>query len=269
VDASEKSEALVSPPRVYKRSWEPHYWRGSVDQAVSAARAAEAEIRRQRPNAEQQQHVSVSYRDGSGQGFESLSAFEMALASISPKEVEGFSITVGADNEPNASVRISGRQPAGLTVTTEGSEAFAAGILATLKSRLAGGAEAGDRAARLPIQPVEIIVPLVPLGLAVGLYFYLDGQFTYTDTVGVLLLPIFLLLMAWTGIGGWIGFRREGRKPPPLVLVEEGEQFADEGEPGNGPIWRAQRWFDRHPAIRWGGTLLLGALLGALASKIL
>jgi hypothetical protein len=111
--------------------------------------------------------------------------------------------------------------------------------------------------------------PLIPVALAVGLYFYLNSRWTYTDTFSVMFLPVFLLFVAWVVIGGWIAFRREARKPSPLVLVAEGEQFADEGEEKDGPIWRAKEWFDRHPAIRWGGTLIIGAILGALASKVL
>jgi hypothetical protein len=269
MEMSERFQARVLPQRVYSRSWAPGYWRGSVDQLVGAARAVETEIGRQRPGTAQQDSGLISYLDGSEQKFESLTDFEAGMANTDLKEIEGFRITVASEDEPKASARISGARNSGLTVATEGSEAFAAGMVATLKSRLAGGADAGDRAAQLPIQPIECIVPLIPVALAVGLYFYFNSQWTYLGTFSVMFLPVFLLFVAWIAIGGWIAFRREARKPSPLVLVAEGEQFADEGEEKDGPIWRAKGWFDRHPAIRWGGTLIIGAILGAMASKVL
>ncbi|HEX3734852.1 MAG TPA: hypothetical protein VHU86_06815 [Solirubrobacterales bacterium] len=85
----------------------------------------------------------------------------------------------------------------------------------------------------------------------------------------MLFLPIFIALILETVIGGWLVIRREGRKPARFVLVAEGQQFADEGDEKGGPIWRAQRWFDRHPFVKWAGTLLLGALVGALIAHAL
>jgi len=250
-------------PRVYKREWKASAWRGSLDEIVGAVQAAVDEIHRQGT-----QHVGetsiLEYKDGSSETINSLDALREAVENVDPAEVKNLTVRL-AGGTP--SVLLRGTADKGLSVTAEGSEAFAAGMVATLKSRLAGGAEAGGMMVLVPIRPFEwFLLALSPvLFVAALVFFFVD--FKEDDIV-------FFLLMAGLAGGmplffafGLIADNYRNSDPIRFVLVPEGDQFPDEGEAKDGPVWRTKAWFDRHPLVKFVLTLLVGGLIGALIAE--
>ncbi|HEY5941888.1 MAG TPA: hypothetical protein VIT89_03400 [Solirubrobacterales bacterium] len=250
-------------PRVYKREWKASAWRGSLDEIVGAVQAAVDEIHRQ--GIQYVSEVSIlEYKDGSSETINSLDALREMVGNADPAEVKNLSVRL-AGGTP--SVLLRGTADKGLSVTAEGSEAFAAGMVATFKSRLAGGAEAGEMMVLVPIRPFEwFLLALSPV-LFVGALVFLFVQSRDDDVV-------FFLLMAGL-VGGaplFVGFgaiadNNRTSNPVRFVLVPEGDQFPDEGEAKDGPVWRAKDWFERHPFIKLVLTLLVGGLIGALIAQ--
>jgi len=252
-------------PRVYKREWSPSYWRGSLDEIVGAARAALDEIERQHPDEMLDENVSLNFDDESTQDFGSLDGLKGAASTVGITNVAG--LWIGFTVDVNTSARITAGS-SGLSVSAEGSEAFASGMVATLKSRLAGGAEAGDQAARIPLRFIDwLLLALIPVAF-VGSQIFLYADSKYDDTLGFLFMGIFVTFIP-ASISFWvISEGQDKRKPPPFVLVPEGEQFPDEGERRTGPVWRAKAWFDKHPAVALMLVLVVGALLGRAAELL-
>lgn len=190
-----------------------------------------------------------------------------AAPSIAPTEISGLSIRVEVKDRgvATASAEISASVGSGLRVKAKGTETFASGMVATLKSRLAGGSEAGEKASDVPFRPIDIIVlVLVALGPAAVFLWRLDSEdLTKALSYGAVAL-ILVLGVAVFVVGGY----QSENKPPPFVLVPEGEQFPDEGEDRTGPVWSAKAWFDRHPALRFSSVLVTGVVLGRAAELI-
>jgi hypothetical protein len=252
-------------PRVYKRGWSPSYWRGSLDEVVGAARAALDEIKRQRPDEMFEENVSLDFDDASTQDFGSLDGLQEAVSTVDIADVTG--LRIGFPVDVNTSVQIRAGSFA-LSVKAEGSEAFASGMVATLKSRLAGGAEAGDQAAQIPLRFIDwFLLSLIPVTF-VGSQILLYAISKYDDTVWFLFMGSFVAFIPALIAGTVISEGRDKRKPPAFVLVAEGEQFPDEGEKRTGPVWRAKEWFERHPAVALLSVLVIGALLGRAAELL-
>ncbi len=250
-------------PRVYKREWKVSAWRGSLDEIVGAVQAARDEIHRQGI-----QHVSensiLEYQDGSSETINSLDALRGVAENSDPAEMKNLSIRL-AGGTP--SVLLRGTSNRGLSVTAEGSEAFAVGMVAILKSRLAGGAEAGEMMVLVPIRFFEwCLLALSPV-LFVATLAFLFVHSKEDDVV------FFLLLAGLAGgapllVGfGLIADNYRNSDPVRFVLVPEGDQFPDEGEAREGPVWRTKAWFDRHPLVKFVLTLLVGGLVGALVAQ--
>lgn len=252
-------------PRVYKREWSPSYWRGSLDEIVGAARAALDEIKRQHPDEMFEENVSLDFDDESTQDFGSLDGLQEAVSAIDITDVTG--LWIGFPVDVNTSVRIRAGS-SGLGVSAEGSEAFASGMVATLKSRLAGGAEAGDQAAQIPLRFIErFFLALVPVTfIGSQIFFYASSK--HDEPAWFLFFGFFIsLIPALIGFG-LIADSHDDRLPPRFVLVSEGEQFPDEGEKRTGPIWKAKAWFEKHPAVSLTLVLVVGALLGRAAELL-
>lgn len=263
--------ASAQQPRVYERDWQASPWRGSLEELVSAAQAAVDEMIRQAGELTEQElamgavleHGSIDFADGSKQAFDSLSKL-MELTSIDPSEFEEISIILRVRT---SKVSLRGGF-GGLSVSAEGSEAFAAGIVATLKSRLAGGAEAGRQAAVVPLRLIDwFLLALAPI-VFVGVQIYLYGYFDSDDAVGNAFMG-FLIAGVPAAVASFvIPDGKDKRRPSPFALVREGAQFPDEDERQTGPVWRAKAWFDKHPALALVLVLLIGALLGRAADLI-
>jgi hypothetical protein len=263
----EASEQSVSPPRVYDRDWRARHWRGSLDEIVSAAKAASEEVSRQESDAAMWDSVGVDFSDSSTQRFDSLSAFEQSLGQIHPAEVASLRISISS--RPlggGASCSINGGGH-GLRASAEGSEAFASGVVATLKSRLAGGAEAGERNKRVPLRPLDWLIcaagVVATLGVALGVALVVnDEQLSTSAGVVAAYVP---------GFGTWWLFdrsRKNLKRPRPFELVAEGQQFPGDEKRETGPIWTMKSWFEGHPAISVVTLLVAGALLGRAAELI-
>jgi hypothetical protein len=251
-------------PRVYKRGWSPRYWRGSLDEILGAARAAHDEIKRQHPRKEIYERVSLRYGDGSTQDLGSLDALQAAIPAIDIGDVTGLSISTGVFDDTAASIGIASMSY-GLDIEARGSEAFAAGMVATVKSRLTGGAEAGERAARVSLRLIDwLCLALVPAAVVAALVF--NASLDHPPWLGFLLLVLTAgpALLAFSVIESG----REKREPAGFVLVHEGEQFADAGDARTGPIWTLKAWFEKHPAVALLSVLVIGALLGRAADLI-
>jgi hypothetical protein len=255
------------PPRVYERDWRARHWRGSLDEIVSAAQAARDEVSQQEPDLELWETLSVDFSDESTQRFDSLAAFERNLGQIEPQEVANLRMTFASrllGERASCSISCGGL---GLTVSGKGSMDFANEIVGTLKSRLAGGAEAGERNKRLPWRPVDWFIcaagVIVTLSVALGVALVVDDD-QLSSSAGV-------LAAYFPGFGAWWLFSRSRRKlkhPRAFELVAEGQQFpANEGHEV-GPIWTTKRWFEAHPAISVVTLLVGGALLGRAAELI-
>jgi hypothetical protein len=250
-------------PRVYKREWKASAWRGSLDEIVGAVQAARDEIYRQGT-----QHVSetsvLEYKDGSSETINSLDALREIAENADPAEVKNLSIRLAGGNP---SVLLLGTAEKGMSVTAEGSEAFAAGMVAILKSRLAGGAEAGEMMVFVRIRPFEwFLLALSPVLFVVALVFF----FVHfkEDDIGFFLLMAGLAGLAPLLVGfGLIADNQRRSDPVRFVVVPEGDQFPDEGEERDGPVWRTKAWFDRHPLVKVVTTLLVGGLIGALIAQ--
>jgi hypothetical protein len=250
-------------PRVYKREWKTSAWRGSLDEVVSAVQAALDELHRHGIQNLSETSV-VDYKDGSSETINSLDAFREMVENAEPAEVKNLSVRL-AGGTP--SVLLRGTADRGLSVTAEGSEAFAAGMVATLKSRLAGGAEAGEMMVLVPIRSFEwFLLALSPVLFVAALIFFFV-HFKEND------IAFFLLMAGLLGgvpllIGfGLIADNVRGSNPVRFVLVQEGDQFPDQGETRDGPVWKTKAWFDRHPLVKFVLTLLVGGLIGALISQ--
>lgn len=254
-------------PRVYERGWSPTYWRGSLDEIVGAAQAALEEIKRQHPDEEAiGESVHLDFADKSKQDLGSLAGLRDALPNIDIKEVQGFWISFTVLGKVTASVRIKASESQ-IDVNASGSEAFAAGMVATLKSRLAGGAEAGEQAASVPMRVVDwVLLGLIPVAF-IGAQVFCYAQFSHDDPVWFLFLGLVAALIPGMIAGFVVPDALESRRPPGFVVVPEGKQFRDEGEAGEGPVWRAKAWFDRHPLVKFVLTLIIGGLIGALVAQ--
>jgi hypothetical protein len=256
-------------PRLWTRSWEAGRWRGSSGDLIAAADAAREEIVTLGLEIGMIESVEVGYADESDQAFGSLAAWSGDPSLGAPGEIRSVRVVLDGDT---AKVKMEGGPKKGLVVVAEGSETFANGIRATMKSRLSGGADAAAEAVKaVPVsrsQRIAVVVALVvSVALGVGFYYYESPEVRWATPgilVGVLLFSALLI-----PIYGFGSEEREKRFPPRFVLVPEGEQFADEPEEDDGPIWKAKRWLDRHPFLKWAGTLALGALAGALAGHAL
>jgi hypothetical protein len=251
-------------PRTWTRTWEAKQWRGSREELIATAQAALDEMAA-RGEKNVYELVVVHFADDSGQEFRSVQAWRDRSPELAPEEIVGLHISLDGDA---TRVGLEADRDKGLKVTAEGSEAFAIGIAATLKSRLSGGADAGAQvAAEMPLprsfRIASGVLAIIAAALAISVYLLL-GKLVPSLLVGLFVWVIGLMGAAVDGVRAM-----ERNQPPGFVLVAEGDQFPDEAEDRGGPIWTAKAWFDRHPAIRWGGTLILGAILGALASKAL
>jgi hypothetical protein len=266
VDPPEPSPSEPSPsPRVYKREWSPSYWRGSLDEVVGAARAALDEIKRQRPGEMFEENISLDFDDASTQDFGSLDGLQEAVSTVDIADVTG--LRIGFPVDVNTSVQIWASS-FGLSVKAEGSEAFASGMVATLKSRLAGGAEAGDQAARIPLRFIDwFLLGLIPVAFF-GSQFFLYSTSEHDDKLWFLFMGIAAAMIPAFIAGGVFFDGMENRLPPSFVLVAEGEQFPDEGEERTGPVWRAKAWFEKHPVVALMLVLIVGALLGRAAELL-
>jgi hypothetical protein len=206
----------------------------------------------------------VEFIDGSEQAFDSLAALR-ALTTADPGEIEEISIRLRVKE---SSVWITGNRSRGLSVSADGTQAFASGMVATLKSRLAGGAEAGEQATVVPLRLVDwLLLALIPV-LFIGAQVFLYAHFSHDDPVGFALMGLIFAFIPGLIASFSIPEGKEGRRPPPFVLVREGEQFPDEGEPRTGPVWRAKAWFEKHPAVALLSVLVIGAMLGRAAELI-
>jgi hypothetical protein len=259
-----------SPTRVYSRGWSPQFWRGSLNEVIAAGRAVLDELARQNPEGVIEQNVSLSYADGSTQDFGIVDALRGAAPAIDPGEVTGLSISVEekAWGRPTALAEIDANAQVGIRVKAEGTEPFASGMVATLKSRLSGGADAGERAAKQPMRFVEVLLlAMIPLAFVCALIFE-DQQFAYQDTPSAIVLAVLAAFIPAVLAFGAFTLRELDRKPIRFILVPEGEQFPDEGERKTGPVWRAKAWFEKHPLIAIATLLVIGALLGRVADLI-
>lgn len=212
-----------------------------------------------------EENVSLDFDDASTQDFGSLDGLQEAVSTVDIADVTG--LRIGFPVDVNTSVQIRAGSFA-LSVKAEGSEAFASGMVATLKSRLAGGAEAGDQAAQIPLRFIDwFLLSLIPVTF-VGSQILLYAISKYDDTVWFLFMGSFVAFIPALIAGTVISEGRDKRKPPAFVLVAEGEQFPDEGEKRTGPVWRAKEWFERHPAVALLSVLVIGALLGRAAELL-
>ncbi len=153
----------------------------------------------------------------------------------------------GQDRVPQCphgfSVRISGSAQTGIHVVATGSETFAIGMAIALKSRLSGGVEAGERAARVPPDAADLIA-----GALVGALTFAIGAFGLVRDLG----PAVSGLLALTALGvctqaaySTVWVRRGERRPPAFRVVREGQQFPDDTVEGDGLLWNAKKWLDR------------------------
>jgi hypothetical protein len=270
-----RSEAMIvlDPPepspsrRVYDRSWSPSYWRGSLDEIMGAARAALEEIKRQHPNDQIAESVHLDFVDDSEQNLGSLDGLQDALPTIDIAEVKGFWIGFSVLGDETASATIK-KSVGELGVSAKGSEAFASGMVATIKSRLVGGAEAGEQAASVPLRLIDwLLLALIP-AVFIGVQIFCYQQFTQNDIFGFILLGTVVAFIPAMIAGFVIPEGKENKLPPRFALVPEGEQFPDEGEARTGPVWTAKAWFEKHPAVALLLVLVIGALLGRAADMI-
>lgn len=255
---------------MYSREWSPPFWRGSLDEAVAAGRAALDELGRQNPEGEIRQSVSLGYADGSTQEFGFVDTLQESASTIDPGEVTAVSIHVEATawGKPTASAQIEAKAKDGLSVKAEGTETFASGMVATLKSRLGGGADAGEQAAEVPLRFIDwLFFALIPVAF-VGMLVFEDQQFEYQDTASAIAFALFVSLIPTIIALAVFGLGQISRSPLRFVLVAEGEQFPDEGERRTGPIWRAKAWFEKHPLVAVVTLLVIGALLGRAAELL-
>lgn len=253
-------------PRVYDRGWHPSYWRGSLDEILGAARAALDEIKRQHSEELIFENVHLDFADESMQDLGSLKGLEDVISTVKISEVMGLGIHISAQGNAIASVRIAASS-LGLNVSAKGTETFASGMVATVKSRLAGGAEAGEHAARVPLRFIDwFLLALIPAALVGVFVFYTSLK--YHDLIGFFLLGVIVpLVPAWLAYFV-IDSGQDKRSPPRFALVPEGQQFPDEGDEKTGPIWTAKAWFEEHPAVALMSVLVIGALLGRVADLI-
>lgn len=251
------------PPRVYKREWPASRWRGSMNEILAAAQAAHDEISRLGATGIIES-VKLEFANKSEQLYGSLSAWERAASKIDPAEVRTVEFSVDA---VDSAVKLRGDPEVGLTVFASGTESFANGLIATLKSRLSGGAEAGEAiAAAVPLPLASrIFYCLAPVSaFAIVLFFYLEFGDIDVGSILVALLAGSGCLALASSISSDVG---ERNMPPRFVLVREGDQFpADDAGARSGPVWRSRAWFDQHPLLKLLGTLLAGGLVGALIS---
>jgi hypothetical protein len=236
-----------------------------LDEIVSAARAMLDEFKRQHPD-EAGEVVNLDFADESQQDLGSLDNLENALPTIELGEVAGLWIGVSTGLAEFAARIVVG--PHGLCANAEGSEAFASGMVAILKSRLAGGAEAGEQAAAVPLRFIDwLLLALIPASF-IGSQVLLYSQFGHDDTLWFLFMGLLIAMPAALIFGFVFTDGQDKRSPPRFVLVPEGEQFSDEGELRTGPVWTAKAWFERHPLVAVATLLAVGALLGRAADLI-
>jgi hypothetical protein len=212
------------------------------------------------------QKIELTYADDSEQTFENLESLRDSLPGIKPAEVVDVLMSLGV---PKA-LTIEGRRSSGFRVAAAGTEAFAAGVVATLKSRLSGGYDAARQAsaAATRLRLVDwLLLSSIPL-LPAGAVFYYLSYIKYSDAMGAILVGVLGLLPAIVISIPIVFMGLEKRTPPPFALVPEGKQFLDEGERRTGPIWRAKAWFERHPLLGFLAALLTGAVLGRAADLI-
>lgn len=254
---------VVDPPerehRRYQREWGADHWRGTPDEFVSAVEAALEELK-PHISYEARPTATFEFRDESHQIVNSIDALRQTAESSKPSEIKNLSVEVSGP----PSFTISGTASKGLTVRAEGSQGFAVGLVGMLSFRFSKGAEAGTKASGPAIRPIErFLIGLSPaLAIAIFFYSYVASESPSAfDLLGGILISILgggmpLLLAASLAEDH---ARRTG--PPRFVLVAEGEQFLDERELQNGPIWRAKDWFDHHPLFKLSLTLLAGAVI--------
>jgi len=258
---TEEEERAAS--RIYKREWVAPVWRGSLAELIDASETALEELGKTAPRETEAMSIDLEFFDGD-QTFRSLTSLEETMRQCNPADVAGFHFDV--EGPDGFSVRISGGARTGIHVVATGSETFAIGMVIALKSRLSGGVDAGEKAARVPADAADLIA-----GTLVGCLAIAVGAFCLDRGLGVAVSGLFAL----TALGvctqtasATVWARRDERRPPAFRVVPEGHQFPDEAAGDGGVLWKAKEWLDRHPGLGPGLGLAVGALLTRLAQEI-
>ena len=256
-------EAASTSTRVYVREWEAPQWRGSLQELVSAARDAREELAQRDSGAAVAQNLTLNYSDGSSQTFTSIEELESSPSPIDIASVVGFAFSFGEDN-PGFS--IWGTEW-GLRVKAYGSEAFAEGIVGSLKNRLKGGVDAAAQA--VSVRPSRSEWGALALGSLAAITLLtvniiIGDRGDLLGWLGILLPPV---LLGGSIPLGWALFYEEfiREEPRGITLVPEGQQFPSTP---SGPSWVIKEWFDGHPAAKWLVSLLVGFAVGVLTNQV-
>ena len=204
----------------------------------------------------------MEYDDGH-EKFATLAAFKSAAARIDPKSVRDVDVNVATDISATKpySIRLYGWRSTGVHIVAEAQdEAWVRGIVDLYREKLAIGevAEyAEQRRAMTAVEGVAVAVLLLATAGVVAVAVLVDLSFL---GVGVSAVGLLWLLMSWPM--PYDLFDRKVRNPR-LAFIGPAEPLHAAGP--DGPVWKLQRWLEKHPVTR---KLLEWAMAGAIGAAI-